>query len=155
EPADSPTPAAVGEARSGATADHQSVISLVQALVAEPSRGGLDPYEPIIDLVAGWLGDHGISSQLIQDRETGEVVGIASDVVGANPGPRYVLDACIDTAPFGDETAWRHPPTAAAIDDGWLYGRGAADSKAAIAIFLHVAARLREQAAQLHGSLTL
>jgi succinyl-diaminopimelate desuccinylase len=119
-----------------------------------PSRGGLDPYEPIIDLVASWLSDHGLAPRRLLDSD-GQPVGLVCDVAGSYPGPRYVLDACIDTAPFGDETAWQFPPTSAVVEDGWLYGRGAADSKAAVAIFAHLAARLREQAAKLHGTLTL
>jgi succinyl-diaminopimelate desuccinylase len=66
-----------------------------------------------------------------------------------------VLDACLDTAPFGDASSWKHAPTSGVIDDGWLYGRGAADSKAAIAIFMHLAAHVQETTPQLHGSLTL
>jgi succinyl-diaminopimelate desuccinylase len=45
--------------------------------------------------------------------------------------------------------------TSAVIENGWLFGRGTADSKAAVAIFAHIAARLREQASELHGTLTL
>src|SRR5262249_22359867 len=143
------------QVRQWAESDKESVISLIQALVAIPSRGGLDPYEPIVDHVRRWLSEHDLPARLIHDPATGQVVGVVSDLPGAHPGPRYVLDACLDTAPFGEPTAWRHPPTSATIEGGWLHGRGAADSKAAIAIFLHVAARLRAQAKYLHGTLTL
>jgi succinyl-diaminopimelate desuccinylase len=66
-----------------------------------------------------------------------------------------VLDACLDTAPFGDEHAWTHPPTSAVIEDGWLWGRGSADSKSGAAIFCHIAARLSASTDYLHGSLVL
>src|SRR5690606_23111709 len=36
----------------------------------------------------------------------------------------------------GDEQAWRHPPFAAEIEDGMLYGRGAADMKSGVAAFV-------------------
>jgi succinyl-diaminopimelate desuccinylase len=146
--------ATVAAIRVQADKDQASVTEFLRQLVHVPSRGGLDPYEPIIDLVAAWLSDHDLSPRRLLDGD-GQPVGLACDVVGSHPGPRYVLDACIDTAPFGDETAWRFPPTSAVIDDGWLYGRGAADSKAAVAIFAHVAARLRGQASEQHGTLTL
>ncbi|MFF0467540.1 M20 family metallopeptidase [Micromonospora zamorensis] len=77
------------------------------------------------------------------------------EIAGARPGPRYVLDACLDTAPFGDEAAWKHPPASAAAVDGWLHGRGAADSKVAVAIFSHIGVRLASAADQLHGSVVL
>jgi succinyl-diaminopimelate desuccinylase len=146
--------ATVAAIRTQAEEDQASVTEFLQRLVRVPSRGDLDPYEPIIELVASWLSDHGLSPRRLLDGK-GQPVGLAGDVTGSHPGPRYVLDACIDTAPFGDETAWRFPPTSAVIEDGWLYGRGAADSKAAVAIFAHIAARLREQASQLHGTVTL
>jgi len=68
-------------------------------------------------------------------------------------GPRYVLDACLDTAPFGDETAWTYPPVSGEIEEGWLHGRGASDSKAGASIFAHIAARLART--RLAGSLVL
>jgi succinyl-diaminopimelate desuccinylase len=142
--------------RHQAEADHESVTSLVQALVRAPSRGGIDKYDDVVDIVTGWLDDRRLSCRrLYDDAAPGNLVGIVCDVTGIHPGPRYVLDACLDTAPFGDPAAWRHQPTSGVIEDGWLYGRGAADSKAAVAIFAHIAARLRRQIEQLRGSLTL
>jgi succinyl-diaminopimelate desuccinylase len=135
--------------------DHPNVVGLIQRLVRVPSRGGLDPYEEIIDVVSGWLDDHDLPVRHLHDEATGHSVGIVCDVQGGHAGPRYVLNACLDTAPFGDPDAWQHAPTSGTIDDGWLYGRGSADCKAAIAIFVHLAARIRKQAEQLYGTLTL
>ncbi len=154
EPPEHSSHSPAAELRRWAEADKRQVISLIRTLVARSSRGGLDSYDPVIELVTTWLDDRGLPARLLRDA-THQTVGIVCDVPGAHPGPRYVLDACVDTAPFGDLASWRHPPTSAAIEDGWLYGRGAADSKAAIAIFLHIAARLRQQTARLYGTLTL
>ncbi len=140
--------------RSAADADYESVVALIQRLVRLPSRGGLDPYDPVVDLVASWLAGHGLDAWRLRDAR-GVTVGLVCDVPGAHPGPRYVLDACLDTAPFGDPAQWRHPPTSGVIEDGWLHGRGSADSKAAVSIFVHIAARLRQQADGLYGTLTL
>jgi succinyl-diaminopimelate desuccinylase len=68
---------------------------------------------------------------------------------------RFVLDACLDTAPFGDEAAWTYPPTSGEIVDGWLHGRGSADSKAGAAIFAHIAARLRDTPGGFGGTVVL
>ena len=48
------------------------------------------------------------------------------------------LNACVDTASFGDVEAWASPPAVPDIRDGKLFGRGAADSKAGVAIFAHL-----------------
>ncbi len=138
-----------------AEADHQSVISMIQELVQIPSRGGLDPYDAIIDHLVQGFANIGLSTRQLKDKQSGRTVGLVCDIPGGHAGPRYVLDACLDTAPFGNPHAWRYPPTSATVVDGWLYGRGAADSKAAIAIFMHLAGHVHTHADELHGSLTL
>jgi succinyl-diaminopimelate desuccinylase len=60
--------------------------------------------------------------------------------------PHLVFAGHTDVVPPGDEATWRHPPFAAAIDDGMLYGRGAVDMKGALACAVaasldHLAAR--------------
>src|SRR5215470_20013724 len=47
--------------------------------------------------------------------------------------PHLAFAGHTDVVPPGDETTWRHPPFAAAIDGGMLYGRGAVDMKGALA----------------------
>jgi succinyl-diaminopimelate desuccinylase len=47
--------------------------------------------------------------------------------------PHLMLAGHTDVVPPGDETKWTHPPFAAEIADGVLYGRGAVDMKGAIA----------------------
>jgi succinyl-diaminopimelate desuccinylase len=129
-------------------------VTLTRDLVRIPSRGGIDPYQPVLDLMASWLIKHGLSCQRLPGPD-GAAVALSCEVHGGSPGPRYVLDACLDTAPFGDESAWTYPPTSAEISEGWLHGRGTADSKAGAAIFAHVAARLQGQAERLHGTVVL
>jgi len=141
--------------RSLADGDRASVVSLIQELVRIPTRGGLDPCEPIIDRVSQWLPDHDLPSRRLPDMDTGRAVALVCDITGHHSGPRYILDACLDTAPFGDSSTWQHEPTSGATENGWLYGRGSADCKAAIAIFMHLAAHLYKARSQLHGSLTL
>jgi len=77
------------------------------------------------------------------------------EIGGGRAGPRFVLDTCLDTAPFGDQAAWLYPPTSGKIADGRLHGRGSGDSKAGAAIFAQIAARLLPVGRQLAGSLVL
>jgi len=53
--------------------------------------------------------------------------------------PNLVFAGHTDVVPPGDETRWTHPPFAAEIADGKLYGRGAVDMKGAIACFVAAA----------------
>ena len=134
--------------------DLDSVVAMTRDLVRIPSRGGIDSYDGVIDYVETWLTDHHLPAKVLTD-PSGATIGLTCEIRGAHAGPRWVLDACLDTAPFGDEGAWTHPPTSAAVEDGWLWGRGSADSKNAAAIFCHIAARVATVTDQLRGSLVL
>ena len=92
-----------------ARSDHQGVIRLAQRLVRIPSRAGIDPYEPILGELEAWLRQHRLQPRVLV--EDGRPLGLVCDVVGDQPGPHLVLDACVDTAPFGDETPWTRSPT--------------------------------------------
>ena len=134
--------------------DSASVLELTRDLVRIPSRGGIDPYDPVLDCMACWLDAHGLECRRLAG-PGGATVALACEAAGAVPGPRYVLDACLDTAPFGDESAWRKPPTSALIDGGWLHGRGSSDSKVGAAIFAHILARLKSAPDRWAGSAVL
>ena len=90
------------------------------------------------------------------------LVGLLVEIPGGRPGPWWTLDACVDTAPYGDEAAWSFSQACGDSVDGWLRGRGAADSKLAAAMFCHIAADLAPRAADfapraadLHGGLAV
>ena len=53
--------------------------------------------------------------------------------------PHLMLAGHTDVVPPGDESKWSHPPFAAEIADGMLYGRGAVDMKGGIAAKLAAA----------------
>src|SRR5215472_653706 len=134
--------------------DHDSVVKLICELVRIPSRAGTDPYGPVLPCMSSWLTGHGMVPRRLP-APGGETVALVCEITGGRRGPRYVLDACLDTAPFGDEAAWAYPPASRKISGGWLHGRGSCDSRAGAAIFAHVAARLVPVGHQLAGSLVL
>jgi succinyl-diaminopimelate desuccinylase len=134
--------------------DAPAVVELASQLIKIPTRATRDDYTPIVDHLYGWLDGHGLHADILRS-EAGDTVGVAVEVAGGLPGPAWVLDACVDTAPFGDESAWRFSPTAGEVVDGWLLGRGAADSKLAASLFCHLAAAVAVRADQLRGSLVV
>jgi succinyl-diaminopimelate desuccinylase len=142
------------DALSAAHEDSADVVKLIRELVRVPSRGGIDSYDPVLETMAAWLADHDLAFRQLTGPD-GAVVALTCEVSGGRPGPRYVLDACLDTAPFGDEAAWAYPPLSGEITRGWLHGRGSSDSKAGAAIFAHVAARLQDMSGRFGGSVVL
>src|SRR5690606_41459985 len=59
-----------------------------------------------------------------------------------------------DLVPPGDDAAWMHPPFAAAIANGQMYGRGAVDMKGGIACFVAALARYVEAKGTPKGSVS-
>lgn len=75
----------------------------------------------------------------------------------AGEGPPHLCFAGhVDVVPPGDAAQWSHPPFAAEIADGVLYGRGASDMKGAIACFAAAALDyVKSRGRELDGSISL
>ncbi|MDH7486097.1 MAG: YgeY family selenium metabolism-linked hydrolase [Anaerolineae bacterium] len=73
--------------------------------------------------------------------------------IGAGSGPVLVYDAHMDVVGIGDAEAWQRDPFGAEIEEGILYGRGAADMKGAMAAMVYGAKALIEANVPLAGSL--
>jgi succinyl-diaminopimelate desuccinylase len=132
----------------------KSLVDFTRDLVRIPSRVGVDSYGPVLHLIQEWLKLHGISSDMVC-LPGGEPIAVSADVGNAAKGPNYLLNAPADTPDFGDESAWTCDPSAGIVRDGWLFGRGAADSKAGVSIFCHLGAALKAADDQFKGSVTL
>jgi putative selenium metabolism hydrolase len=63
---------------------------------------------------------------------------------GTAPGPTLLLDAHLDVVPVTDPAAWQHAPFGAELEAGRLWGRGAADTKGALAAMLCAAAEAKD-----------
>ena len=135
-------------------ADVDGIVALAAELVRLPSRAGADSPEPVLRRLSGWLATHGLEPRLLSN-DAGETIGLRVRVMGPEAGPILCLDACIDTAPFGDPARWSRPPTSGAIENGRLWGRGAADSKMGAAILAHVLRDLVATAAIRRGGVDL
>jgi len=70
-------------------------------------------------------------------------------------GPHLMFAGHTDVVPVGDEASWTHPPFAAEIAKGEMYGRGAVDMKGGIACFVAAVARHVETKGGPKGSVSL
>jgi len=68
-------------------------------------------------------------------------------------GPRVVLAGHLDEFPAGQ--GWSRPPFSGAVEDGRIWGRGAGDMKAGLAVALTIASLIRGMGVSLRGTLTL
>lgn len=119
------------------------IVNLASSLVQIPSRGDQDSVSKIINFISNWMSNHGLLVNNLYDKK-GEMVGVYSVLNSSVQGPILCLNACLDTAPFGDESRWKFPPISGKINKGRLYGRGAADSKIAVSLFANLAIELIE-----------
>ncbi|WEX08444.1 succinyl-diaminopimelate desuccinylase [Chelativorans sp. AA-79] len=69
-------------------------------------------------------------------------------------GPHLMFAGHTDVVPPGDEGAWTHPPFAAEIAAGEMFGRGAVDMKGGIACFVAALARYVEKHGVPRGSVS-
>jgi len=75
--------------------------------------------------------------------------------IGDGP-PHLCFAGHTDVVPPGDAKLWTHPPFAAEIADGRLYGRGASDMKGAVACFAAAAVDYaKARGREIDGSISL
>jgi len=111
----------------------RTAIELAQALIACPS---VTPLEGgALELLQRRLTPAGFRCErLVFAGDGSEAVDNLYARIGSG-APHLCFAGHTDVVPPGDATRWSHPPFAAEIADGVLYGRGAADMKGAIACF--------------------
>lgn len=129
----------------GAEGECQQVVA---ALLRGPCDS-VDVWEPD----ASWLEQHPAYS-LRGTNFTGRpnVVGV---VEGRGGGRSLILNAHVDVVDPGPPEAWQHAPWSGAIAGGRVYGRGAADDKAGLAVMVFVAQCVRDLGLSLAGDLVL
>jgi putative selenium metabolism hydrolase len=109
------------------------LIAFTQRLIRQPSLSGEEG--AVTQIVLDEMQRLGFDHAWID--ENGSAIGL---IEGAHPGPTLLFDAHTDTVGIAPGSVWTRDPFGAEIDDGYLYGRGAADMKGALAAMVHAAA---------------
>lgn len=127
--------------------DFQAMTAFFQDLVRTPSLSTQE--REVAARLAGEMRRVGISDVRV-DR-IGNVIGR----IGTGGDKKLLFDGHMDTVGVSDPVAWTRDPFGAEIEDGVLYGRGAADMKGALAAMVYAAKMLIDSGVSLDGDLYL
>jgi len=123
--------------------------ALIRCASVTPDQAGA------LDYIEGVLNQAGFACHRLKFASEGqpEVDNLYARI--GSSGPHLCFAGHIDVVPPGDEAAWIHPPFAAHIEAGVLYGRGAVDMKGGVAAMMAAALRfLAEKGGNASGSIS-
>ncbi len=115
------------------------LAELVRAPTVTPDVGRA------LDILERALAAAGFSVErpVFHDTDTPDVENLFA---AAGNGPRHLtFSGHVDVVPPGEEAEWSHPPFAAEISEGVLYGRGAVDMKSGVAAMISAAVRFLDR----------
>lgn len=124
----------------------QRAIELAQKLIQTPSPSLQEA--PVAEIIERNMEKAGFD-RVLHD-QAGNVVGI---MLGRDGGPTVLLNSHMDTVE--PEGAWNESPYSGRLDDGRLYGLGAADCKAGLAAQIYAAELLKRSLLPLKGNLVV
>ncbi|MBL4907922.1 MAG: succinyl-diaminopimelate desuccinylase [Sneathiella sp.] len=131
-----------------------NVIELTQALMRCPSvtpndAGALNVLQSVLEKIG-----FECSRLTFSDDNTPDVDNLYARI--GTGAPNFCFAGHTDVVPPGDLNAWSVDPFDSVIKDGMLYGRGAADMKAAVACFAVASQRhLKKYHGNYKGSISL
>jgi succinyl-diaminopimelate desuccinylase len=132
--------------------DLHDALAHARALIACPS---VTPNEAgALDYMQRILEGAGFTCRRLKFAEGGEP---EIDNLYARIGtaaPHLCFAGHVDVVPPGDEAAWTHPPFAAEVEGGILYGRGAADMKGGVAAMMAAGLRFLAGKPAAFGSIS-
>lgn len=111
------------------TIESASLTTFAQSLIR--SRSVTTEEKAVVEILSAEMTRLGFDRVWVD--EYGSVIGV---VEGAQPGPTLLLDGHCDTVE-AHAPDWQHNPWGGDIENGRLYGRGAADMKGSLAAMIH------------------
>ena len=127
-------------------------VELVRALVRFDTSNPPGNERQCLEYVAGVLRDAGIEPRFVGlDPERPNLLARVS---GRNDAPPLLLYGHVDVVP-ANAAEWRHPPFAAEVVDGEIWGRGTLDMKGGVAMILSAILRAVAERVEPAGDLLL
>jgi acetylornithine deacetylase len=139
-------------------AGFEEQVRFLADIVRHPSLRGREA--PLQDHLARWfaargyavdrfsiadvgLDQHEKASPMVEVDAAQSLQVVAARRCDAPTGRSLIIQGHIDVVPEGPHEMWTHPPFAATVKDGWMYGRGAHDMKAGVSAMCFAMEALR------------
>ena len=128
-----------------------SVVELLQELIRFDTTNPPGNEAACIDFLRAQLDEVGCETQTYE-REPGRP-NLVSRLSGGD-APPLLLQGHVDVVTTALQD-WKQPPFAGVLEDGYVWGRGALDMKAGVAMLVHAFLRAKREGVQLPGDLVL
>ncbi len=130
--------------------NEEEVIAFLRQLVQIPSVNPPGDVREAIQVCADKLKSEGFDVSFVTEEEPKP--NMVAELKRGD-GPTLLFNAHLDVVPTGQESAWSHPPFAADVAEGKVYGRGAGDDKASVTAQVMGAIALARSGVAINGKL--
>jgi len=130
------------------------IIDFTKELIRTPSENPGGNEAEVGKIVVEKLKELGITDIQVLEKNPGRP-NVLAKLHGFQKEPVLMLNAHIDTKPVGERDPWSVDPFSGTIRNGEMYGRGAADMKAAAAAMIIAASIIKESGLLQKGTVLL
>jgi len=130
---------------------HERPAELLQRLIRIDTSNPPGNERACIEWIAQLLRDAGLEPRTVAKDEARP--SLVARIAGAGAAPGLLLQGHVDVVPAKGD--WAHPPFAADIADGYVWGRGALDMKSGVAMMLAAFLRAAEADSPPPGDVVL
>lgn len=140
-----------------ANLDREELVQLTRDLiridsVIRPETGNTEA--EVVQFIAGWirreLGVEPLVEEVVAGREN-----IIVTIDSGKEGPCLMFEGHTDVVSEGNRDLWRFDPFGGEVHDGRIYGRGACDMKAGLAVNLLTVKAMMQSGAEYRGKMRL
>jgi len=137
--------------------DPDELVRLTQALVRidsviRPETGGTE--REVVRFIDDWVRRELALQPRVEEAAPGRE-NVVATLDSGTAGPCLMLEGHTDVVSEGDREGWTHDPFGGEIADGRIYGRGACDMKAGLAVALLTAKAFRRAGVSWRGKIRL
>jgi succinyl-diaminopimelate desuccinylase len=132
------------------TVDEASVVDLLQKVIRIESTNPPGNERDLANFLANFFTKAGLEPEIFEFE--GKRANLIVRIKGSGEKPGLIFSAHMDTVPAG-ELAWKFPPFSGTLNEGKIYGRGAADMKSGLAAMAEATAILARASFSPKGDL--